>query len=157
MTETRTLTGTAPGGGTADLGVTATATDAEIERMVQTSARFLTESWRRQLYAMRAELGGEPAPAPHASSLPPCPMPGRMRAWETADALWLQWIPGGDPLDLDHAVAQRIPVSATDSDEQLAAAAERWLTGDGAPPEGTIEWVLPQLIAHRNRLADALG
>lgn len=53
--------------------------------------------------------------------------------------------------------AQRIPVSATDSDADLAAAAERWLTGSGCPPEGTVDWVLPQLIAHRDRLADALG
>lgn len=84
-------------------------------------------------------------------------MPGRMRAWETDDAVWLQWVPVGEPLDLDHAFAQRIPVHANDTDEHLAAAAERWLTGHGAPPEGTVAWILLQLRAQRDRLADALG
>lgn len=168
MTETRTLTDLIPGGGTVELTVTARTSNLDIETMVIDAqreqaalvhARLVEQvaSWRRALYSMREELGGAPAPAPHPSTSPPSPMPGRMRRWETDDAVWVQWIPAGEPPDLDHAVAQRFPVSATDSDEQLAAAAGRWLTGDGAPPGGTIEWVLPQLIAHRNRLADALG
>lgn len=48
-------------------------------------------------------------------------------------------------------------MNATDTDADLEAAAQRWLTGYGCPPSGTIEWVLPQLRTHRDRLADALG
>ncbi|KXP12701.1 hypothetical protein AXK57_00115 [Tsukamurella pulmonis] len=168
MTETRTLTDLVPGGGTVSLTVTARTSSLDIETMVLDAQREqatvvhnrLAEqvsSWRRALYEMRERLGGEPAPEPDSSSLPPCPMPGRMRALETADAVWLQWVPVGEPLDLDHAVAQRFSVSATDTDEQLAAAAQRWLTGSGCPPEGTVDWILPQLRAWRDRLADALG
>ncbi len=168
MTETRTLTDLVRGGGTVSLTVTAHTSSLDIETMVLAAQREqatvvhnrLAErvaSWRRELYAMRAELGGEPAPQPRPSSLPPCPMPGRIRAWEITDAVWVQWVPEGEQFDLDHSVAQRVPVSATDTDEDLEAAAQRWLTGYGAPPEGTVEWMLPQLIAHRDRLADALG
>ncbi|MBS4104280.1 hypothetical protein [Tsukamurella paurometabola] len=168
MTESKTLTDIIPGGGTIEMSVTAETTNLEIETMVLSVSRFHADavhgrlaeqfaSWRRSLYEMRAELGGAAAPEPHASTVPPCPMPGRMRCWGTADAVWLGWIAPGRPLDLDNVEAQRIPVSATDTDEQLAAVAERWLTGSGCPPEGTVEWVLPQLRAHRDRLADALG
>ncbi|BDD82312.1 hypothetical protein TPB0596_20750 [Tsukamurella pulmonis] len=167
MTDTKIVTDFVPGGGTVALTVTAASTNLDIEEMVLAAQREqatavharLAEqfaSWRRELYEMREQLGGEPAPEPHVGVLPPCPMPsGRMRTWETADAVWLQWIPVGEPLDLDHAVAQRVPVSATDTDEQLAAAAERWLTGYGCPPAGTVDWILPQLRRHRDRLADA--
>lgn len=48
-------------------------------------------------------------------------------------------------------------MNATDTDADLEVAAERWLTGYGCPPEGTVAWILPQFIAHRDRLADALG
>lgn len=168
MTDTKTLTDLIPGGGTVSLTVTAHTSSLDIETMVLDAQREQetvvhnrlaeqVQAWRRSLYAMRAELGGDPAPEPHTSILPPCPMPGRMRCWETADALWLGWIAPGRPLDLDNVEAQRIPVSATDTDEQLAAAAERWLTGYGCPPAGTVDWILPQLRRHRDRLADALG
>ncbi|MFD9829060.1 hypothetical protein ACFWXB_16430 [Tsukamurella tyrosinosolvens] len=169
MTETRTLTDLVRGGTTVAFTVTAHTSSLDIETKVLAAQREqatlvharLAEqvaTWRRELYAMREQLGGEPAPEPHASTLPPCPMPGgRMRTWETADAVWLQWIPVGEPLDLDHAVAQRVPVSANDTAEDLEAAAERWLTGYGCPPTGTVAWILPQLRTHRDRLADALG
>lgn len=163
--EERTLTDVVPGGGTVELSVTATATNLEIEEAVLSMSRFHAnavhaklaeqiQSWRKKLYAMRAELGGDPAPEPHASALPPCPMPGRMRTWETADAVWLQWVAPGNELNLDNSEAQRVPVSATDSDADLAAAAERWLTGYGGPPAGTIAWIMPQLRQHRDRLAE---
>ncbi|MGC5024390.1 hypothetical protein ACLQ3K_06495 [Tsukamurella sp. DT100] len=163
MTEIRTLTDLFPGGAI-EFTVTAASTNFDIETMVLDAqreqatlvhARLAKQvaTWRRQLYAMRAELGGKPAPETHASSQPTCPMPGRMRCWETANAVWLQWVPAGEPLDLDHAVAQRIPVHATDTDTDLDAAAERWLTGSGCPPEGTVDWILPQLRAWRDRLA----
>ncbi|MGX9294428.1 hypothetical protein [Tsukamurella paurometabola] len=167
MTGTRTLTDLVPGGGTVSLTVTARTSNLDIESTILAAQRKqatvvhkrLAEqvaSWRRERYTMRADLGGEPAPESHTSTLPPVPMPGgRMRTWETADAVWLQWIPVGEPLDLDHAVAQRVPVSANDTAEQLVAAAERWLTGYGCPPAGTAEWVIPQLRRHRDRLADA--
>ncbi|GAA4676608.1 hypothetical protein [Gordonia humi] len=168
MTDTKTLTDLIPGGGTVELTVTARTSNLDIESTILAAQRKqatvvhnrLAEqvaSWRRSLYEMRAELGGEPAPESHTSTLPPVPMPGRMRCWETSDAVWLQWVPVGETLDLDHAVAQRIPVNATDTDADLEAAAQRWLTGYGCPPSGTIEWVLPQLRTHRDRLADALG
>lgn len=86
----RTFTDTVPGGGAVDLGVTATATNLEIESMVLSVSRFhadavhaqlaeQTARWRERLYEIREELGGEPAPEPHASDLSPSPMPGRMR------------------------------------------------------------------------------
>ncbi|GAA1089712.1 hypothetical protein [Tsukamurella spumae] len=128
--------------------------DVEVQMLSRRTGR------RQRLQQYRHELGGPPPTpmvAPRPSAAPPCPTPGRIRAWETTDAVWLQWVPVGEPLDLEHAVAQRVPVSATDTDADLAAAAERWLTGYGCPPEGTIEWLMPQLTAHRDRLADALG
>lgn len=155
--------------------VTAETTDIDIAALVAEAVDRRTASeyrdvevqmlsrrtgWRQRLQQYRHQLGGPPPTpmvVPRPSAAPPCPTPGRIRAWEAADALWLCWIAPGRPMGLDQMEAQRIPVSATDTDEQLAAAAQRWLTGDGAPPEGTIEWVLPQLIAHRDRLADALG
>ncbi|MGC5026341.1 hypothetical protein ACLQ3K_16445 [Tsukamurella sp. DT100] len=166
MTGTRTLTDLIPGGSAVEFTITADTNSLNIESMVLDAqreqatlvhARLAKQvaTWRRELYAMRAELGGKPAPETGASSQPTCPMPGRMRCWGTADAVWLQWIPAGQPLDLDHAVAQRIQVHGTDTDEYLAAAAERWLTGYGAPPAGTVDWILPQLIAWRDRLAES--
>ncbi|KXP08732.1 VOC family protein [Tsukamurella pseudospumae] len=165
MTEERTFTDSVPGGGTVELGVTAEATNLEIEDTVLSISRFQADAvhaklaeqtarWRERLYEMREELGGDPAPEPHASALPPCPMPGRMRAWETADAVWLQWVAPGRELNLDQAEAVRVPVSATDSDEDLVKAANRWLTGYGCPPAGTVAWMLPQLRRHRDRLAE---
>ncbi|MBS4102843.1 hypothetical protein [Tsukamurella paurometabola] len=165
MTDTLTLTDLVRGGGAIELTVTAHTSNLDIETMILDAQReqanavhaCLAEqvaSWRRALYEMREELGGDPAPEPHPSTSPPCPMPGRMRAWETADAVWLGWIAPGKLMDLDQMEAQRVPVSATDTDDQLAAVAERWLTGEGAPPPGTVEWVLPQLAAHRDRLAE---
>lgn len=168
MTDTRTLTDLIPGGGTISLTVSAASTNVDIESSVLAAQREQAavvherlaeqfQSWRRALYEMREELGGDPAPEPHPSTSPPCPMPGRMRCWETADALWLGWIAPGRPTDLDNVEAQRVPVSATDTDADLEAAAERWLTGYGCPPAGTVEWILPQLRTHRDRLADALS
>lgn len=165
MTEERTLTDTVPGGGTVDLGVTATATNLEIESMVQSMSRFhanavhaqlaeQTARWRERLYEMREELGGEPAPEPRASDLPRCPMPGRMRTWTAPDGLWVMFVSPGRSLDLDQVEMVRVPVSAIDTDADLEAAAERWLTGYGCPPEGTVAWMLPQLRQHRNRLAE---
>lgn len=167
MTETRTLTDLVPGGGTVELTVSARTSNLDIEstilaaqrKQAETVYRKLAEqfaSWQREMYAMRAELGGEPAPEPHVSSRPPCPMPGRMRCWETDDAVWLGWIAPGRGMDLDNVEAVRVPVSATDTDADLEAAAERWLTGYGCPPAGTVEWVLPQLRAQRDQLADAV-
>lgn len=164
MTDTRTLTDLVRGGGTVELTVTARTSNLDIETMVIDAQREqaavvherLAEqvaSWRRELYAMRAELGGAPVPEPHPSMSPPSPMPGRIRAWETTDAVWLGWIAPGKPMDLDQMEAQRVPVSATDTDEDLEAAAERWLTGYGCPPRGTIEWITPQLRQHRDQLA----
>lgn len=163
--EELTLTDTVPGGGAVELSVTAAATNLEIEEMVLSVGRFHAnavheklagqiQSWRERLYAMRAELGGESAPESHAGTLPPPPMPGRMRVWEMPDAVWLQWIAAGKELSLDNVEMQRIPVSATDSDADLAAAAARWLTGYGCPPAGTVEWMLPQLRRHRDRLVE---
>lgn len=168
MTETKTLTDLVPGGTTVAFTVTANSTNIEIESMVLATQREQADavharlaeqfaSWRRALYGMREQLGGDPEPEPHPSSLPPCPMPGRMRTWVTADAVWLGWIAPGKPMDLDQMEARRVPVRATDTDEDLVAAAERWLTGYGCPPEGTVAYVLPQLRRHRDRLADALG
>ena len=165
MTDEQTFTDTVPGDGTVDLGVTATATNTEIESMVQAMSRFHAnevhaklaaqfQSWRERLYQIRAELGGEPAPEPHASALPPSPMPGRMRTFTAPDGLWVMFVSPGRPLDLDQVEMVRVPVSATDSDADLANAANRWLTGYGCPPVGTAAWVLPQLRAHRDRLAE---
>ncbi|NMD56553.1 MULTISPECIES: hypothetical protein [Tsukamurella] len=164
MTDTKTLTDLVRGGGTVSLTVTATSTNLDVEEMVlaaqQEQATVVhnrlaeqVASWRRELYAMRAELGGEPAPQPRPSSPPLCPMPGRMRVRETLDAVWLGWIAPGKPMDLDNVEAVRVPVSATDTDEQLAATAEQWLTGYGCPPSGTVEWITPQLRQHRDQLA----
>ncbi|AUN38662.1 hypothetical protein [Tsukamurella tyrosinosolvens] len=100
MTDTKTLTDLIPGGGTVSLTVTAHTSNLDIESMVLAAEREqatvvhgrLAEqfaSWRRSLYAMREQLGGEPAPEPDPSTLPPAPMPGRMRCWETDDAVWL--------------------------------------------------------------------
>ncbi|WP_158636209.1 hypothetical protein, partial [Tsukamurella sputi] len=113
MSETRTLTDLVRGGGTVELTVSAASTDLDIESTILAAQREQAalvhkrlaeqvQSWRRELYAMRADLGGKPAPETHARSQPTCPMPGRMRTWETADAVWLQWVPVGEPLDLDH-------------------------------------------------------
>ncbi|WP_435594766.1 hypothetical protein [Tsukamurella tyrosinosolvens] len=169
MTETETLTDLIPGGGTVELTVTAHTSNLDIETMILAAQREqanavharLAEqvaSWRRALYEMREELGGDPAPEPHPCALPPCPMPGgRMRTWETADGVWLGWIAPERPMNLDQMEALRVPVSATDTDADLEVAAQRWLTGYGCPPEGTVEWILPQLRAQRDRLADALG
>lgn len=137
--EERTLIDTVPGGGTVELGVTATATNTEIEEMVLSVSRFhanavhaqlaeQTARWRERLYAMRAEIGGEPAPEPHASDLPPSPMPGRMRYWPADGGVWLQWVAPGKEMNLDNSEAQRVPVSATDTDADLEASAEKWLT-----------------------------
>ncbi|KXP08819.1 VOC family protein [Tsukamurella pseudospumae] len=154
------------------LTVTSETSDAEIEALVaEAVARRAADQhrevevegvrwrtrWRRELELLRHELGGpEPAPvvAGDAVAGPPCPMPGRMRTWTTPEGMWLQWIDRTHPMDLDQAQAQRVPVAATDTDEKLAAAAERWLSGYGCPPAGSAKWILPQLRAYRDRLAE---
>ncbi|MCA0159109.1 hypothetical protein LB823_23155 [Tsukamurella sp. M9C] len=121
MTESRTLTDLIPGGGTVALTVTASTSNLDIETMVLDAQReqanavhaLLAEQfafWRRALYEMREQLGGDPAPAAHPSSLAPNPMPGRMRTWDTDDAVWLQFIAPGRAMDLDNAEAVRVPV-----------------------------------------------
>lgn len=101
MTETRTLTDLVRGGGTVSFTVTAHTSSLDVEEMVLAAQREQATavhnrmaeqvaSWRHSLYEMRADLGGEPAPEPDSSTLPPVPMPGRMRCWETRDAVWVQ-------------------------------------------------------------------
>lgn len=130
---------------------------ADQHRVVEVEALQWRTRWRAELERHRYELGGpEPEPVVAGESVagPPCPMPGRMRTWETDDGVWLQWIDRTHPLDLDHAQAVRVSVRATDTDADLEAAARRWLTGYGCPPAGSAEWLLPQLRRHRDRLAE---
>lgn len=106
MTDTKTLTDLIPGGGTVELTVTARTSNLDIESTILAAQRKqatvvhnrLAEqvaSWRRSLYEMRAELGGEPAPESHTSTLPPVPMPGRMRCWRPVTRSGCSGFPSG--------------------------------------------------------------
>lgn len=130
---------------------------ADQHRVVEIEALRWRSRWRHELELFRHELGGqapESVVAGESVAGPPCPMPGRMRTWTAPEGMWLQWVDRTHPFDLDHAQAVRVPVCATDTDADLEAAARRWLTGYGCPPEGTVAWVLPQLRAYRDRLAE---